>query len=44
MEEQIFERKEREGDLDKNRRSIYREKVYSPLLEMGTLEEFVELI
>lgn len=44
MEEQIFERKEREGDLDKNPRSIYREKVYSPLLEMGTLEEFVELI
>lgn len=44
INEQQFERKEREGDLDKNPRSVYREKVYSPLLEMGTLEEFVKMI
>lgn len=42
--EQVFERRAREGDLDKSPRSIYREKVYSPLLEMGTMEEFVEII
>lgn len=44
LDGQTFERKEREGDLDKNPRSVYKEKVYSPLLEMGTIEEFVEMI
>ena len=42
--QEIFERKEREGDLEKNPQSIYKEKIYSHLLEMGTIDEFIELI
>ena len=42
--EKIFQRQEREGDFEKNPQSIYKEKIYSKLLEMGTLEEFVEII
>lgn len=37
-----FERKEREGDVQKSRASRYYAKMYSPLLEMGDFEEFVE--
>lgn len=39
-----FSRQEREGDLDKNPKSVYLGKFYSPLLQMGTFEEFVEII
>ena len=39
-----FERKEREGDLSKNPRSIYLDKVFAPLLSMGTFEEFVSIL
>lgn len=44
INEKTFERQEREGDLEKNPQSIYKEKIYSRLLEMGTLEEFVTMI
>lgn len=44
INEKKFEREEREGDLEKNPKSIYKEKIYSKLLEMGTLEEFVEIL
>ena len=44
VNEKIFERQEREGDLEKNPQSVYKEKIYSKLLEMGTLEEFVEIL
>ncbi len=40
----IFERERREGDDAKNPQSIYLHKIYSPLLKMGTFEEFVEII
>lgn len=39
-----FERKEREGDLVKNPRSIYLNKVYAPTLSMGTFDEFVSIL
>ena len=40
----IFERERREGDDAKNPQSVYLHKIYSPLLKMGTFEEFVEII
>lgn len=40
----IFERERREGDNAKNPESIYLHKIYSPLLKMGTFEEFVDII
>lgn len=39
-----FAREKRAGDEEKNPRSVYLSKFYSPLLQMGTFEEFVELI
>ncbi len=39
-----FERQEREGDLDKNPKSVYLGKFYSPLLQMGSFEEFIDII
>lgn len=39
-----FVRKEREGDKQKSPQTIYLGKFYTPLLEMGTFEELVELI
>ena len=44
MNEKIFQRQERDGDLEKSPQSVYREKIYSRLLNMGTIEEFVEII
>lgn len=44
INEKQFERQEREGDHEKNSQSIYKEKIYSRLLEMGTLEDFVEIL
>lgn len=44
INEKIFEREEREGDLEKNPQSVYKEKIYSRLLDMGTIEEFVDMI
>ena len=44
INEEISQRQERKGDLEKNPQSIYKEKIYSKLLEMRTLEEFVEII
>ena len=40
----IFERKEREGDEAKAPQSIYLKKIYSPLLHMGSFDEFVSTI
>lgn len=37
-----FKRKEREGDLQKSKKSRYKNKIYSPLLTMGSFEEFIE--
>ncbi len=39
-----FERKEREGDYQYTAKVGYTKKFYSPLLEMGTFEEFVDII
>jgi len=39
-----FERKKKEGDLQKNPQSVYLGKIYSPLLEMGTFEEFINTV
>ena len=39
-----FSRERREGDNEKNPRSVYLSKFYSPLLQMGSLDEFVDLI
>ncbi|MCM1286072.1 MAG: hypothetical protein NC213_05895 [Acetobacter sp.] len=39
-----FNRAEREGDLQKTEKSRYTKKMYSPLLEMGSFEEFIEVI
>jgi len=39
-----FSREEREGDKDKNPKSVYLGKFYSPLLQMGDFEEFVKII
>lgn len=44
INEKVFERQEREGDLEKNPQSVYKEKIYSKFLEMGTLEELVSII
>ena len=44
IEQEIFERKEKEGDAEKNPQSIYKEKIYSHLLDMGSFDEFIELI
>lgn len=41
---QEFTREEREGDLEKNPQSIYLGKFYSPLLQMGTFEEFIGIL
>ena len=40
----IFERQKREGDDAKTPQSIYLKKIYSPLLYMGTFEEFINKI
>lgn len=42
--EKNFLEKKREGDEEKNPKSVYLSKFYSPLLQMGSFEEFVELI
>ena len=42
--DEIFVRDERKGDLEKAPESRYYGKFYSPLLYMGTFEEFVEKI
>lgn len=39
-----FTRKKRVGDDEKNPKSVYLSKFYSPLLQMGSFEEFVETI
>lgn len=39
-----FSRERRAGDDEKNPKSVYLSKFYSPLLQMGSFEEFVELI
>lgn len=39
-----FSRQRRAGDDEKNPQNVYLSKFYSPLLQMGTFEEFVELI
>ena len=44
INEKVFERQEREGDSEKNPQSVYKEKIYSKFLEMGTLEELVSII
>lgn len=41
---ETFERKEREGDKQKTKQATYLKKMYSPLLEMGSFEEFVDLL
>jgi hypothetical protein len=43
-DQETFERKERIGDLEKNPQSVYKEKIYSHLLDMGSFDEFVDLI
>ena len=40
----IFEREKRAGDAAKTPQSTYLHKIYSPLLHMGTFEEFIEII
>lgn len=40
----IFKREQREGDDAKNPESVYLHKIYSPLLNMGTFEEFIRII
>ena len=42
--ENLFERKAREGDAMKSPKSIYLKKIYSPLLYMGSFEEFIKKI
>lgn len=39
-----FTREKKAGDCEKNPKSVYLSKFYSPLLQMGTFEEFVELV
>lgn len=39
-----FSREKRIGDGEKNAKSVYLTKFYSPLLQMGSFEEFVETI
>ena len=39
-----FSREKRAGDDEKNPKNVYLAKFYSPLLQMGSFEEFVELI
>lgn len=39
-----FAREERAGDAEKSPKSVYLSKFYSPLLEMGSFEEFVDKI
>lgn len=39
-----FSREEREGDKEKNPKSVYLGKFYSPLLQMGNFEEFIRMI
>lgn len=39
-----FNRKEREGDYIITKKVGYTEKIYSPLFEMGTFEEFVDIL
>lgn len=42
---EIFEREKREGDDQKSKQAVYLKKMYSPLLEMGSFEDFInELI
>lgn len=39
-----FVRNEREGDLEKTPQTVYKEKIYSPLLFMGDFDEFIGLL
>ncbi len=39
-----FDRKEREGDYNLIHKVGYTKKIYSPLLQMGTFEEFIQII
>lgn len=39
-----FNRQEREGDKEKNPKSVYLGKFYSPLLQMGNFDEFINII
>lgn len=39
-----FTRKEREGDFILKKKIGYTEKIYSPLFEMGTFEEFIDIL
>ena len=39
-----FEREEREGDYKLIKKVGYTEKIYSPLLEMGSFEEFIDIL
>ncbi|MBR0444044.1 MAG: hypothetical protein IJK14_01525, partial [Clostridia bacterium] len=44
QEHEAFDRKRREGDDSKSEKSVYLKKVYSPLLQMGDFETFVETL
>lgn len=39
-----FTRNEREGDFVIKKKVGYTEKIYSPLFEMGTFEEFIDIL
>lgn len=39
-----FSRRERIGDSEKNPKSVYLSKFYSPLLKMGSFEEFIQTV
>lgn len=41
---EIFEREKREGDDQKSKQAVYLKKMYSPLLKMGSFEDFVALL
>ncbi len=41
---EMFVRQKREGDEAKTPQSVYLEKIYSPLLTMGTFDEFINMI
>ena len=41
---ETFARKEREGDNEKGKNSVYLKKMYSPLLKMKNFEDFVKIL
>lgn len=41
---ELFEREKREGDDQKSSSAVYLKKMYSPLLNMGSFETFVDLL